>query len=184
MLDKEQILKNKEIFLDVNKTYDILTQELLEFLGENLFLSPATTNLSMFGCYPGGLMNHMINSCRYSVKMNDLLPQDKRIDKKDIVRCSFILHIGKTFLYVDNKNDWAKKTLGKIYDFNPELMIMKGNHRSVYYANSYGVKLSEIEYNAIITQDNENNENNDDILAFLLKKGVEMSILIEKNGNK
>lgn len=183
MLDKEQILKNKEVFLELNTKYKIFTKELLDFLGENLFLSPATTNLDMFGCYPGGLMQHMINSCKHSITLNDMLPENLRINKTTIIKCSFITHIGKVFLYVENKNEWSKKTLGKIYEFNNDLIIMKGNHRSVYYANRYGIELTENEYNAIINQDNENNYN-EDILTFLLKKGIEMAILIEKNGNK
>lgn len=183
MLTKEEILANKTIFLDTNKTYDILTDDLLEFLNDDLFLAPASTNLDMYGCYPGGLVKHIINSCKYSVLLNDLLPKDVKVDKKSIVKCAFILHIGKTFMFVENKNEWSKKTLGKIYDFNPNILVMKGNQRSIYYATNYGVKLTDVEYNAIINQDNDNTFYMD-TLSLIIKQGVETSILVEKNGKK
>lgn len=180
MLSVKQILQNKDTFLSTNKTYNVLTDELLNFLGENLYTAPATTNLDMFGCYPGGLLKHMITSCTYSIHINNLLPENLRLDKTSIVRCAFITHIGKVFLYKENTNEWSKKTLKKMYEFNNDLVSMKANERAVYYATNYGVKLTEIEYQAIIAQESENKMPLDN-LAIIIKQGIEMSILIDKS---
>ena len=56
MLNKEQIEKNKQKLLDTSDKYDVLTPELLKFLGDDFFVSPASTTLDMYGAYPGGLL--------------------------------------------------------------------------------------------------------------------------------
>ena len=49
MLNKEQIENNKKKLLETSEKYDIFTEDLLKFLGEDIFTSPATTSLDMYG---------------------------------------------------------------------------------------------------------------------------------------
>ncbi len=54
---KEKIVKNKEKFDKTNDTYNILTKELLDYLGEDLYSSPASNMESMYNAFPGGLVD-------------------------------------------------------------------------------------------------------------------------------
>ena len=61
MLTEERILQNKNFFLEKNKEYNILPVELINFLGDDLFIAPATTSKDMYYAYPGGLISFIIN---------------------------------------------------------------------------------------------------------------------------
>ena len=71
MITAEQIESNKKKFLDTNIKYKIFTDDLLDFLGEDFFIAPASTSLDMYGCFPGGLISHCFKAAKYSVKTNE-----------------------------------------------------------------------------------------------------------------
>ena len=75
MLNKEQIEKNKTKLLESSEKYGILSKSLLEFLGDDLFIAPASTSLDMYGAYPGGLLEHIFIASKYAVKVNSILPE-------------------------------------------------------------------------------------------------------------
>ena len=70
-----------------------------------------------------------------------------------------------------------------MYDFNEDLVSMRVGERSVYYALSNGVKLTEEEYAAIIMFDKTDDkmaEYHNSILGELLKMGNTLAIKHEK----
>jgi hypothetical protein len=188
MLTIEQLEQNKKKFKETNKKYSILTQELEDFLGEDFYTSPATTMLDMYGSYPGGLLNNCLKAAKYSIKINDLLPDNVKSNPVSILKCIFISQIGKVFLFKPNKNDWQIKNQGKMYEFNEELVSLKVGERSVYYATKYGVSLTEEEYQAILNTDKDSDDKQakyySENLTHVIKMGFELSILEEKNGKK
>jgi len=139
----------------------------------------------MYGCYPGGLVEHVLNVCKYSVLLNDLLPESIRTKKESIVKSVFLAQIGKTFLFKPNDSDWHIKTLGKMYDYRDnELVVMTVGERSAFYALKYGVILTDEEYQAIVNSDKEGTERSvrwvSKPLSHIIKLGFEMAVLEEK----
>jgi hypothetical protein len=86
MLNVEQLESNKNKFKETNKKYSIFSESLENFLGDDFYTAPATTTLDMYGCYPGGLLNHCFKACKYAVKTNELLPEKMRVDVKSILK--------------------------------------------------------------------------------------------------
>ena len=82
---KEKILKNKSIFLEKNKLYGILTQELLDFLGEDLMTAPASSMTSLHNAFPGGLIDHILKTTKYAIGINKLLSQN--IESRITLNC-------------------------------------------------------------------------------------------------
>ena len=70
---KEKILKNKEKFNKTNETYNILSENLLEFLGEDLYSAPASNMESMYNAFPGGLIDYILTVTKYGINLNDIL---------------------------------------------------------------------------------------------------------------
>jgi hypothetical protein len=74
-----------------------------------------------------------------------------------------------------------------MYDFNEDLVSMKVGERSAYYALSYGVTLTEEEYQSIINFDKSEDDKQSkwygSILSTLLRQANELSI-IECKKNK
>ena len=151
MLTIQQLEHNKTKFIETNKKYNIMTKELLDFLGDNLYISPASTRLSMVGCYPGGLLNHIIKACKYAIKVNEILPEFLKQPIPTIVKVVFLSQIGKVFMFCITENEYNKKQ-GIMYDFCDDIVRLRIGERSAYYATKYGVQLSEEEKKIIRKQ--------------------------------
>jgi hypothetical protein len=182
---KDKILKNREKFEKTNKIHNILNDGLLKFLGEDLFTAPASNMESMYNAYPGGLIDHILKVTKYTLFLNDSLPENIRLKKESIIKVCFLHQIGKTKLFKFCESEWHRKNTGKVYDFNEELISMRVGERSAYYALSYGVELTEEEYQSIINFDKPDDDKQSkwygSILSTILRQGNELSIIECKN---
>lgn len=185
MLTTTQLEKNQAKFKETNLKYNIFTKELEDFLGENFYISPASSSLNMVGCYPGGLLHHVIKACKYSIKLNEILPDDLKQPVATIIRVAFLCQIGKVFMFKLNDRTIQH---GKMYDFNDDIVRLHVGERSAYYALKYGVQLTEEEYQGIINIDKENDDKMaryfSTPLTQIIKNGFELAIMEEKNGNR
>jgi hypothetical protein len=188
MLTTQQLEANKQKFIDTNNKYEIFTPELLDFLGDGFYISPASPTLEMYGCFPGGLLNHLIKACKYAVQINDLLPETIKQNKESIIKCAFLSQIGKVFLFKPNPREWHRKNLGKMYEFTDDLVSLKTGERSVYYAINHGVKLKENEFQAIVNLDKDETDKQakyySEALTNIVKQGIELAIIDEKEHGK
>jgi hypothetical protein len=186
MLNKEQIEKNKTKLLESSEKYGILSKSLLEFLGDDLFIAPASTSLDMYGAYPGGLLEHIFIASKYAVKVNSILPEKLQQDISSILKCTILSQIGKVFLFIPNESEWHRTKLGKMYEFNEKLVSMRVGERSAYYCSKHNVDLTEEEYQTIVNSD----KGDDDLqskyhstpLAQIVKQGFELAIFEQKHG--
>jgi hypothetical protein len=183
MLSITQLENNQKKFKETNQKYNIFTKELEEFLGDAIYTSPASSSLNMIGCYPGGLLHHIIKACKYSVKLNEILPDNLKQPVESIVKVVFICQIGKVFMF-HMKNETNQSNM--MYNFNDDIIRLKVGERSVYYALTHGVKLTEEEYQAILNIDKENDDKMaryfSTPLTQIIKNGFELAIMEEKNG--
>ncbi len=188
MINATQIESNKKKFIETNLKYKLFTSELMDFLGDDFFIAPATTSLDMYGCYPGGLLNHCFKAAKYSIKINELLPDYMKQETSSILKCVFLSQIGKTFMFKFNDNEWQKKTLGKMYDFTENEVTMKVGERSLHYAMKHGVLLTEEEFQTIINSEKEPDDKltkyRSSNLSNVIRMGFELSIIEEKNEQK
>jgi hypothetical protein len=188
MLTIQQSESNQAKFKETNQKYNIMTKELEEFLGDGLYTAPASSSLNMVGCYPGGLLHHTIKACKYSIKINEILPENLRQPAENIVRTVFLSQIGKVFMFCLNENEWQVKNTGKMYEFCDDIVRLRVGERSAYYAIKYGVNLSEEEYQAIINLDKDDDDKMakyfSSSLTQIIKLGFELAVMEEKNGKK
>ena len=184
MISEKQIDKNKEYFLKINKEYEIFTDELLEFLGEDFFIQTFSAFDDMCSCYPGGLLDFLMRSCKYSVNVSKVLPENIRPEMKSIVRTSFLSQIGKTFLFKMNEDKWSVEKRGKMYEYQDDNIVIMGvGERSAYYSLRYGVKLSSEEYQTILNLEKDSSEKfmrGSKPLYYVIKAGLEIALLEEK----
>jgi hypothetical protein len=185
MLTITQLENNKKKFLETNQKYNIFTKELLEFMGDYIYTSPASSSLNMIGCYPGGLLNHIIKGCRYSLKLNEILSDDLKQPVATIVKVAFLCQIGKVFMFKMNTVPLGNN---KMYEFNDDIVRLHIGERSAYYALKYGVALTETEFQSIVNIDKENDDKMaryfSSSLTQIIKNGFELAIMEEKNGKK
>lgn len=183
-----RIEKNKSRFIEsVNNNGKFITDELYEYLGEDLWSSPASTTLQLHNCFPGGLIDHILKVTGYAIKINDTLPEKLKVNKESIIKVCFLHQIGKIKLYLLNDVDWEIKR-GILYKFNEELVSMKVSERSLFYCNQYGVKLSDVEFQAIMnfekTDEDRQSRWYGNMLGIILKQAIELAIYEEKQVNE
>lgn len=187
MLTIPQLEHNKAKFLESNEKYGIMTKELLDFLGDDLFTAPASSALSMVGCYPGGLLNHTIRACKHAIKVNEILPESLKQPIATIVKTVFLSQIGKVFMFCPSTNEWQIKQ-GKMYEFCDDAIRLRVGERSIYYATKHGVNLTEEEFQAILNLDKDDEDKMakyfSTSLTSIIKWGFELAIMEEKNGKK
>lgn len=183
MLEQNEITKNFTKWVKTGQKYEFLTDELLEFLGEEFMLSPAGTSTDFPGAYEGGLIKNTLIVTKYAVSINESLPEEKRFDMNTIIKVCLLHQIGKAKLFVPKDSKWHNER-GIMYDFNNDLVSMPVGERSLLYCQSYGVKLTEDEFQAILFF----NRNDDQSKAYtspigqLLKAAIILASIEENEG--
>ena len=182
---KEKIVKNKEKFDKTNETYSILTKELLDYLGEDLYSSPASNMESMYNAFPGGLVDYILRVTKYGINLNDILPDNQKVDKSSIIKVCFLHQLGKVRLYKFCESEWHRKNQGKMYEFNEDLVSMRVSERSAYYTMKFGVDLTEEEYQSIVNYDKTDDDKQSkwygSTLSTILRMANELAIIECKN---
>jgi hypothetical protein len=149
MLDKEKVTKNFTRLVKIGKENGFITDELIEAIGEDWIKAPASGSSDFAGCYEGGLVNMALRIAKYAIHMNELLPEDKQLDKTSILKVCLLHSIGKTKLFTPQDSQWHKER-GMLYKFNDDLVSYTVGERSLVYATSNGVKFTEEEAQAIL----------------------------------
>jgi len=182
---KEKIVKNKEKFDKTNETYNILTKELLDYLGEDLYSSPASNMESMYNAFPGGLVDYILKVTKYGINLNSILPDNQKVDKSSIIKVCFLHQLGKVRLYKFCESEWHRKNQGKMYEFNEDLVSMRVSERSAYYTMKFGVDLTEEEYQSIVNYDKTDDDKQSkwygSTLSTILRMANELAIIECKN---
>jgi len=183
---------DKKTFLAIANKYNVCSKDLLDFLELNgLFECPASTTTSMHYAYEGGLVDHIIETTKIALNLLNGIPEPLRPSKESVVKVCFLHDLGKLNLYTPNKSEWHKKNLGKMYEFNEDLVSMTNGERSLWYIYNCGNndKLTQEEHQAILSFDKNDNSDlmvkwHSESLSRLLRHSLEWAIMLEKKEYK
>lgn len=183
-LTKEIKDNNKTLFLDTNKKYGILTDDILSAMGDTLFECPASTMLDLHNACEGGLVDHILRVAKYAANINKFLPEFSKQEVTSIIKVAFIAELGKIGLYEKETSDWHIKNMGRIYNFKKDVVSMRVTERSLYLANQYGIQLKDYEFSAIANYDKDDSDKQSywhgDILGIICKMANRLAIEEEK----
>lgn len=187
-LSKEKIIANSKKYFETAFENGFMTEELMNFLGEEFIKAPASSMLEYHNAFEGGLIDHLLRVAAYAIRINNSLPEEDKVNQQSLLKVCLLHGLGKAKLYLENNSEWHKKHQGKMYGFNKDLVSMRMGERSAYYALSHGVKLTEEEYAAILFFDKVDDRMSDfhnSMLGELLKMGSVLAIkhlkIVEKN---
>ncbi len=185
-IEQEKIVSNTKKYFETSTKLGFMNETLMSFLGEDFIAAPASSMLSYNNAFEGGLIDHLLRVASYAVKINDSLPEEERVDKTSLLKVCFLHQIGKAHLYVPCTSKWHRENLGKMYEFNEAQASMRVGERSVYYATSNGISLTEEEYTAILNfdkNDDKMSEFHNSMIGDLLKMGSVLAIKNEQKKN-
>jgi hypothetical protein len=183
-LSKEKILKNAKKFQETGTKHGFLTEELLNLLGSEFIGAPACSTTNLYNAFEGGLILHILNTTKYAVSINELLPADKQVDTPSLIKVCFLHQIGKSKMFVEQTSQWHRDNKGEMYVFNDELLSMTVSERSVYYALNGGVSLSEDEVFAMYNYNDDFSgrpmKTKGEKLAAILRIANQLAVIEEK----
>lgn len=183
MISPEKVKENATGYFERGLKYGYLNQELIDLIGQDLIGAPLSTSSNFTNNFEGGLIDHMLKVTKYALGVNELLPEGKKVDKNSVIKVCCLHQIGKAKLFIAATEDWKIKK-GINYEFNNDLVSMKVGERSLYYALSNGIKLTEDEAQAILNYDKTDADKQasffGETLSELLKIGNTLATIVEK----
>lgn len=182
-LEKEKIVANTKKYFETATKLGFMNDELTTFLGQSFISAPASSMVDYHNSFEGGLIDHLLNVAKYAVLINNSLPKEEQVEQNSLVKVCLLHQIGKANLYTPCTSEWHRKNQGKMYDFNEDLTSMRVGERSVYYALSHGITLTEQEYVAILNfdkTDDKMSEYHNSMVGELLKMGSVLAIKHEQ----
>jgi hypothetical protein len=184
MLEKDKIIKNTKKYFQTADSVGFMTEELTQFLGQDFIEAPASTNKDLNTAFEGGLIDHLLRTTKFGVSINETLPENLKLKKEDVIKVCLLYQIGKAHAFTPCLSEWHRNNQGKMYEFNSNILSMRIGERSAYYALSNGVKLTELEYQAIVNHDKDDTDKQSkyhtSVLGMLLKQANEWAITEEK----
>jgi hypothetical protein len=183
VLEQERIVANTKKYFDTATKLGFMNEGLMTFLGEEFIKAPASSMVDFHNAFEGGLIEHLLNVAKYAVLINKSLPEDEQVEQSSLVKVCLLHQIGKAKLYKPCESEWHRKNQGKMYEFNDGLTSMRVGERSIYYATSNGISLTDEEYVAILNfdkTDDKMSEYHNSMVGELLKMGSVLAIKSEQ----
>jgi hypothetical protein len=165
MLQAEDILKNFEKHKKIVDTYITDRKDnvlaMLDSLGENYVMAPASGRSWYHNAFAGGYVDHVNRVVEYAVKQSRLYQEmGGTIDytNEELVFAALFHDLGKIgdgvkANYLPQTDKWRQDKLSEMYTFNPDLDFMLIPDRSLFILQNFGIKVSQKEFLAIRLHD-------------------------------
>ena len=164
-LSAEKILSNYEKHQKIVKTYIGDRQEqvlsMIDALGENYVMSPASGKTWYHNSFAGGYVDHVNRVVEYAVKQMRLYQEmGGTIDftEQELVFAALFHDLGKIGdgdrpNYVPQTDKWRQDKLSEMYTYNPDLDFMLIPDRSLFILQKFGIKVTQKEFLGIRLHD-------------------------------
>ena len=129
-------------------------------LGKAIFNASYGMKSSDGMAYEGSMIEISLKKLAvFAVNLNNLYPEEIRVDVKSIVKVCLLQHISKGLRYIKSNDTWRINNLGEIYTFNSENMpaIGFGLH-SMLMAMECGVTFTPFEAEAMTIIDRKDDD--------------------------
>lgn len=165
MLEAEQILSNLDKHKKIISHYitDRKQQclDLVDSLGEDYVMAPASGKSWHHNAFPGGYVDHVNRVVEYSIKQMKLYSEmGGTIDftEEELVFAALFHDLGKIgdgtkFNYKPQTDKWRQDKLHEMFTYNGELDFMLVPDRSLFVLQSRGIKVSKNEFLGIRLHD-------------------------------
>ena len=191
MITEENKIKNYSIFIKKLNEIGIDT-ELIENNLQDKLINASFSYSSEFGmAYDGSLLQNVLRIFTpYALKINENLPEQFRVDKNSLLKVCLLSHIAKAITFEKNPNQWEVNNRGIVYKFASLPGSLKLGMRSLILCQNLGINFNEIEAEAMIIMDRDENESQvkyySSTLSTIIKQANELTFLqnrLEKNSN-
>ena len=165
-LSAEHIQANWEIFLTNIEEYisSPRKEKLLAFykkFEDDLVLMPASHKVAYHNAFPGGYVDHVNRVVSGALAINKIWKEfgaEQNYTIEELVFSAINHDLGKMgngeeMAYLPSQDEWRKKNLGEMYQYNKKLAYMSVPDRSIKLLVDHDVKLTENEWMTIKLHD-------------------------------
>lgn len=144
----------------LNKLFDEESvASLINFIGEdNLKKASYAMSTDTGMAAEGTMLEIALELCDTACKINEILPEEKRVNKSDIYRAGLLSQIAKSVMFTENDNDWEVKNRGFAYKFTNLPTALRMGERALYMLQASGLKIEEHVFEAIASVDKKNDD--------------------------
>ncbi len=178
-MDKE---KNYEIFIKKLNQLGINTESLDKTYGDLIKNASFTLSNENGMAYEGSLVEIVLKVLTsYAVRINDLLPEDKRVDKSSLVKVCLLHHISKAIRIIPNDNAWEVEKRNLPYKYDPNQPAIRTGLHSLSICQSCGIPFSVEEVEAMTINDRDLSDNqaryHSSIMSLIVRQANEMAYM-------
>jgi len=162
MLSEEQIVANWEKFCGLllqtgeHRTEQI--QVLLDYFGDRLVMTPASSRTEYHNCFVGGLVDHSLRVLKMCTRLMKVMPDlYKNIPEESIVFAALLHDLGKVGnlehdRYIAQTNDYYRNK-GNLYEMNHKMDYSTVAHSGLFLIQHFDIKTTWGEWTAILLND-------------------------------
>jgi len=178
----EQREKNLELYVKKLGQVGVDTSILVDKYGE-LLKNGSFTQTNEFGnAYNGSLLEIILKVVTpYAVKLNELLPEEKRVDKPILVKVCLLHQIAKAVRLIPNDNQWEVEKRGFIYKYDNDLPSIRTGLHSISMCFECGIPLTTEEIEAMTVNDRDLSDDqarwHSSIMATIVRQASELTYL-------
>ena len=128
--------------------------QLIENHGEEI-MNATFSNVTTNGlAYDGALLQTILYKLTpYALKINEMLPEELRVDKSKIIKVCLLHQIAKSTRLIKNDNEWEVKNRGMEYKYNPSNPSIRCGLQSLQMCNECGIRFTMDEVEAMTVND-------------------------------
>lgn len=180
---------NFDLFIKKLNQLGIETNALVEGIGEKLKDGTFTLSNESGLCGDGTLIETTLKVLTpYAVKLNNLFPEEIRVDQNTLVKVCLLHQIAKAVRLVPNDNQWEIEKRGLIYKYAPNQPSIRTGLHSLILAQNFGIKFTAEEAEAMTVNDRDLSDDqarwHSSLLASIVRQANEMTYLQDINTKK
>jgi len=182
MITTETKEKNLMLFFKKLSKLGIDTARLEKTYGTAI-MNGSFTNSNEFGnAYEGSLLEVILKILTpYAVKLNELLPEGKRVNKNTLVKICLLHQLAKAIRLVPNDNSWEIEKRGLIYKYDNGLPSIRTGLHSLILCQNCGIGFTAEEAEAMTVNDKDLTDDqarwHSSIISTLVRQASELTYL-------
>ena len=147
--------KNYLLFLKKIESLGVNATKLDEKYGEQIKNASFSMNTDKNVAYDGSFLEVILRVLTpYALKLNEMLPEEQRVDKNKLVKICLFHQISKCLMFEPNDNKWEIEKRGLLYKYAKYDYALKCGTRSlVMCLNDFDMKFTDEEVEAMTIMD-------------------------------
>ena len=169
-----------------NKNYNVLKKKLSsigvdvskfdEMLGDKLINASFSISNENGCAYDGSLIHVVLRTLTlYAIKLNDMLPENLKVDQNSLVKVCLLSHISKCEMFVKNNNQWEVEKRGMVYTYAKSDIALKMGMKSLILSQNLGIAFTPEEIEAMVVMDRTADDKQSEFYSGKLSSVVKMA---------